>query len=394
MKTLLMNVIKPLKKINWLYAAHREIKLLKLHRKKSWEEAVKQFEEKPPKHGSLSDYKRALRRHRANFKEYSTYEFWRLNRRERMNYLTEQQLKSIYRKMEGVDERKWLDNKLMTHLKFAKFMRRDWLCPSISSFDSFCQFVSSRDCIVKPWMGSLGIGIFMVEKDKICDLQELYNRCRDNGLFVEERVRSCKELEAFHPHSLNTIRVMTMLNGNRFEVIGCMFRMGVGDHVVDNGSAGGILAPVDSKTGVIVGDGRDKEGKAYACHPDTGKTIKGSVIPHWDKVIDACKEMASLIPEKAIAGWDVCVLDEGEVELIEVNSGPNIMGLQVANGYGFKSRIQTLGKTLLGYDLMKLIPVWSRPLSNYEKYVQYNRRLHNPDLLLKDYVEYSLKQEG
>lgn len=386
-----MNITKPLKKINWLYAVHREIKLLKSKRKALWEEAVKQFEENPPVHGSLRDYKKALRRHRVNFKEYNTYEFWCLNKRERMNYLSELQLKCIYRKMENTDEWKWIDNKLMTHLKFAKFMRRDWICPSISSFDSFCQFVSSRDCIVKPWMGSLGKGIFLVEKDGICDLHELYNNCRNNGLIVEERVRSCKELEAFHPHSLNTIRVMTMINGNRFEVIGCMFRMGVGDHVVDNGSAGGILAPIDIKTGVIVGDGRDKEGKTYACHPDTGKTIKGFVVPNWDNVLASCKEMAFLISKKAIAGWDVCVLDEGEVELIEVNGGPNIMGLQTAYGYGLKPRIQTIGKTLLGYDLMKLIPVRSRPLSNYDKYIQYKRHVQNPDLLLKDYVDYLTK---
>ena len=387
MNTLLVNMRNRLIRHNWLYAIYREIKLLRKDRKALWADAVKQFEENHPEHGSLSDYRRAMHRHRANFKEYNTYEFWRLNEREQTNYLTEKELKCIYRKIADVDETKWLDNKLMTHIKFEKYMRRDWICPSISSFGSFCQFVSSKDCIAKPWKGSLGKGVFMMEKNENGDLHELYDNCRINNLIVEERVRSCKELETFHPQSLNTVRVMTMLKGDRFEVIGCMFRMGIGDHVVDNGSKGGILAPVDVTTGVIVGDGKDKEGKVYVCHPDTGKVIKGFVIPYWDNVLNACKEMASFIPKKVFAGWDVCVLETGEIELIEVNSGANIMGLQTAYGYGLRPRIQALGKELLGLDLMKLIPVWSRPLSNYDKNMQYSHHVRNPDLQLKDYVE-------
>lgn len=394
MNTLLMNMRNRLVRHNWLYTIYREIKLLKRDRKALWADAVKQFEENHPEHGSLSDYRRAMRRHRANFKEYNTYEFWRLNEREQTNYLTEKELKCIYRKIADVDESKWLYNKLMTHIKFEKYMRRDWICPSISSFGTFNQFVSSKDCIAKPWNGSIGRGVFLIEKNGIGDLHELYDNCRINNLIVEERVRSCKELEAFHPQSLNTIRMFTISNGNRCELVAAELRVGVGDNVVDNVSANGIAAPIDRLSGTIIGDGRDKNGKTYVCHPDTGKVIKGFVIPYWDNVINACKEMASFIPNKVFAGWDVCVLDTGEIELIEVNPGANIKGLQTAYGYGLRPRIQALGKELLGIDLMKLIPVWSKPLANYSEHVQYMRDIRNTDLQLKEYVEYSLRREG
>ena len=110
-------------------------------------------------------------------------------------------------------------------------------------------------------------------------------------------------------------------------------------------------------------------------------------------MIVACKEMATYIPKKVFAGWDVSVLDTGEIELIEVNSGPNIMGLQTSHGCGFRPRIQSLGKDLLGFDLMKLISVWSKPYSNYYEYMQYKRHTRNPDLLLKDYVDCMVKNQ-
>lgn len=394
MKTFRMSAIEHLKKINWPYAVYREIMILRADRKRLWADAVKQFEENPPEHGSLKDYKKAMRKHRVDFREYNTYEFWRLSENERQKYLSEKELKCIYRKVVNLETNPWMDNKLMTRLKFGKFMRRDWICPSLSSFDSFSQFISSKDCIVKPWKGSLGKGVFMVKEDDIKDLKNLYDNCIKNGLMVEECVKSCKELEEFHPQSLNTIRVITMSKGNEFRVLSCLLRMGIGGNVVDNAAVGGILAPIDPNTGVIMEDGKDKVGNTYIRHPDSGKVIKGFAIPHWDKVMEACREMMAFIPNKVFAGWDLCILEDGEVELIEVNSGPNIMGSQITHGYGFRPKIQAIGKELLGYDLMKLVSVWSRVYTDYSDMMRFKKRSRNFNLLLKSYVDCMASQEN
>lgn len=384
-------IIERIKDWNWLYASYHELRVLKSNRKALWNEAVRSFEEDQPEHGSLRDYKKTMRRHRFSYKEYYTYELWRLNEQERSKYLSELELKCIYRKINDMDQSRWLNNKLMMHEKFKKYMHRDWLCPSLATFDSFCQFINTKDCIIKPWKGSLGRRIFMVQKGDDVNLQELYDKCRNECLFVEERVKGCKEMEDFHPRSLNTVRVMSISQGDRFEVVGCMFRMGAGDNVVDNGSAGGILAPVDSETGVVTGDGRGKYGTVYVAHPDTGKVIKGTVIPYWDKVIAACKEMTSDIPKAFFAGWDIGVLENGEIELIEVNAASNVMGLQTSHGCGLRPRFQAIGKEVLGFDVMRLVPVFSRPLANYKEKMRYKKFYRDANHLLEEYVEKCVK---
>ena len=358
-------VTESLKKWDRLYAFIRETKKLKADRKLLWKDAVKQFEEKKPKEGSLQDYRKAMIRHRISFKEYTTYRFFDLDENERNAYLSEKEMKCIYRKIAETQTLKWCVDKILSHEKFAPYMHRAWICPKSCSFDDFKQFVVSQDCIIKPSTGSLGKGVFMVRQGDDVDLKALYECCRQKNLIVEERLFSCQEIAEFHPESLNTIRVMTMSYGGRTEVIGSVFRMGVGTSIVDNGAEGGILAPIDSKTGVIIGDGKDEDGHVFKQHPDSGKTIKGFHIPYWEKLIESCKRMVSLVPEIRIVGWDICVCADGRIEMIEVNSAPHIMVLQTAYGIGLKPRILTLGKEVYGYNLIQLTHVYKGPRVNY-----------------------------
>ena len=376
-----------LKKCDWLYAVHREIKLSKRQRKMLWSMAVAQFAEEQPKEFTLRDYKRSLRRRMVSLKEYREYEFWRLSRKERNKYLSEWELDCIYRKVVDKEVISQFLNKLMTHLRFENYVHRAWLCPNSSTFEEFSQFVSTHDSIIKPINLSLGIGVFKVKKDDITDLRDLYDKCCQNYLVVEECVRACREMEEFHPQSLNTLRVMTVAKNGRMEVVASMFRMGTGENVVDNGSRGGILAPVDIRSGVVCGDGKSKDGKVYVYHPDSQKAIKGFVIPHWDKVIETCREMSKVVQEAELIGWDLCVLENGEIELIEANSTSNITGLQVSHGCGLKERIKTVGKDILGYDLMKKKNIWSRPRNNYYETQRYMRLCYeNPNQLLNEFI--------
>ena len=367
MNSVKMIIKNRMKKLRWFYYIYREWVKQKEDRKRLWNEAVDRFNEENPARGSLNDYKNALFSHRISYDEYMhCYEFWKLDKKQRDEFISEKEMSCIYRKTVQVNFDRLCSNKVLLLKEFHKYVHRRWIYSSSLSIDSFKDFVSSKDCVGKPVGGTIGRGVFMIRKEEDHNWQKLFDYCREHNILIEERVRACRELEEFHPQSLNTIRVFTLSKAGHCELVASELRVGVGDKIVDNASAGGIVAAIDLETGVIIDDGADKVGKRYKVHPDTGKAFKGFVIPQWQKVVSTCKEMSAVVPEMIFAGWDICVLPDGGIEMMEVNSYPNVTGLQTAYRKGLKHRLSALGKEVLGYDPVKLISVWSRSHVKYE----------------------------
>lgn len=349
------------KRFQYLYYVYREIKKRQEERRLFWKDAVKQFDEGTAKHGSLREYKRALYRHRFLYEEYNAYKLWDLDEKKWSEYISDREMQCVYRKTVQINVVNCFSDKLEGLKAFAKFVRRRWVSPDSMDFEAFKRLVMSTDCIAKPRMGMKGKSVFFVQKNEDEKrIEELYHYCRKNYFIVEECLRACKEIEEFHPQSLNTVRVVTISNNDKVEILDAEFRMGVSDHVVDNASCGGVLASIDIVTGTLIENGVDMFGNEYVYHPDSGKAIKGFVIPHWDEIVKVCKEAATVVQGTVFAGWDVCVRQNGEIELIEANAFPGVIGLQTARKQGLKPRIQTVGKEVLGYDPLKLISVWSK----------------------------------
>ena len=67
----------------------------------------------------------------------------------------------------------------------------------------------------------------------------------------------------------------------------------------------------------------------FEAHPDTGMPIYHTFLPHWDEMRQTTRQMALMVPEQRIVGWDMA-LTGGHWVLIEANSCP---GLQPGVGY-------------------------------------------------------------
>lgn len=194
--------------------------------------------------------------------------------------------------------------------------------------------------MVKPSDASGGYGITKVTHEDRTALRECFDTLSSvspsGEIFIEEYVRQVPELKALHPSSLNTARIITILDhdGNA-HILGTFFRVGVGGKVVDNGASGGILCK-------LIDDGTivrclNKDGAEFINHPDTNRVLVGFTIPEWDAAKQLAKTLAMKKPSIRFCGWDLALSEKGWI-MIEGNESSEFIGIQIF-GDGCKDRI-------------------------------------------------------
>lgn len=85
------------------------------------------------------------------------------------------------------------------------------------------------------------------------------------------------------------------------------------------------------RAGIINTDGIDECANTYIAHPMTGMQFRGVQIPFWEEICALCKEASQALPCLRVVGWDVAILSDGRLELIEGNHSP---GMNIVQGTG------------------------------------------------------------
>ena len=322
-------------------------------------EAEDKFSQKSYPHGSLSDYRDAFNKHWCSFSEYMyQYEYWKLNEQERSEYVGRMQMIAFYRMVlpSSIKNIFWQKKKFLS--TFSDFIHREWIDVNTCKYEEYQRLVSSKDCIVKLGEGCCGVGIYKITpNNKEAQTSAYFEDFKKKNALVEECIEGCTELQSFHPKSLNTLRVVTILHNGEHEVLHSFFRVGVGDSVVDNAHAGGLFAQVDIETGRLLTDGISTDGAKLLKHPDSQIEFKGFVIPKWDMIKQTVLKAANSLPGLFICGWDVTVTKDGIVEIIEGNHGPDFDVMQSPLKTGYYNRINEYIKQVYHDDLVELIKI-------------------------------------
>ncbi len=152
----------------------------------------------------------------------------------------------------------------------------------------------------------------------------------DIGMVIESYVEQHAELAKFHPTSVNTMRVLVLRGANgKAGVVGSTFRIGCGGSVVDNATAGGIMAHVNTETGVMnAGVFMEPSLNHFACHPDTNVPLEGAVLPFFDEMQDLACRALDAYPHIGFVGADVAYTKSGPM-IIEMNPEPDYVFMAI-----------------------------------------------------------------
>lgn len=268
------------------------------------------------------DMAKCARKYGAGYMDYDLFEMYNLTDAQRDTYITRGRNNNLIERYNNKAYFHIFENKNEFNKKFEKYIKRDWIDTTTSPKEDVVNFIKKHDVFMaKPIDGGCGKGIEKIETKDYESPEELYNYLIENHNFeLEEVIKQHEEVSKIYPKAINTVRMVTILKDNKPHVICAYFRIGNGSFV-DNFNSGGMVAPIDVKTGVVLDKAIDKNKNLYEVHPETGNTIKGFKFPFWNEAIKMCREASKVVPEMAYIGWDVAFTGNGPI-FVEANEFP------------------------------------------------------------------------
>lgn len=271
-------------------------------------------------------------RYGAGYVDYDVIGFYKLNSAQRKTMLTRGINNKFVKKLNEKEYWHLFNNKNEFNEMFKEFLKRDFIYPISSKKDETIGWIKNHEIFfAKPNDGQCGKNIEKIAtKEWNDDFEKLYNHLVENKLeLLEEPVIQCDEMNKLNPSSVNTTRMVSVMNDDGdVTILTTFLRIGNGKHV-DNFNSGGMTAKVDVETGIVLEDAVNKAGEIFEKHPITETTIKGFQMPYWEEAKDMVKSAARLSTHVRYVGWDVGMSVNGPV-LIEGNQFPGHDIYQVA----------------------------------------------------------------
>lgn len=251
--------------------------------------------------------------------EYMLFDFQKKTQESRKSFITDMNRYEYYFQMNDPYLEEILFDKYKTWKVYKNFMGREMIkVKTETTREEIQKFIKMHsEFVCKPSDLSRGEGVVLCRLEE--NMEELtkmisgYDNC-----VLEEVIHQAKEMAVLHAGSVNTVRCPTIYTKDGGVVFHPVLRMGRGGSFVDNAAAGGIIANVDAKTGLVITDGVDESGKSYEFHPDTGVKLKGFRVPRWEELLIFADRIARVMPQVRYVGWDLALTEQGWV-MIEGN---------------------------------------------------------------------------
>lgn len=258
--------------------------------------------------------------------EYRQYNFPYLKHRYRKNFL----LRHHQTKYRNINITAFAVSKYTFYTFIQDLYKREMILAPQCGEEAFIDFLKKHQrIIIKPNGGYQGQGITSAEYSNDLAAKQLFaGFVADSPMVCEEFIQQHPVMMSLNPHSVNTLRIVTILVDGEVEVISAVLKIGLdGNSITDNMSMGGLGAQVDIPSGIVFTYGQNFKGETYAYHPVTGTKIIGLQIPRWDEALDLVKTAHKRVPQCALYGWDIAITETG-VDIVEGNSSPGTRIMQ------------------------------------------------------------------
>ena len=251
------------------------------------------------------------------------------------SFITELNRYEIYRKYNDRRDLPLFHDKWRVYQHYQEYYKRD-VCPVIclNNRRGFLEFTKRHPrFIIKPLNKSCGYGIKMIDTSVESPEEQFVSFVKSGKYLCEELVTQHPVTGKLNPTSLNTVRIVTILENDHVRLFYPFLRIGRYGNIVDNGGTGRILVPIDPGTGKLNSIGRDELGRYYKEHPDSHISFQNIILPMWQDAVHLAEKLALIRPQNHCIGWDLAVTPDGWI-MIEANIRGQFIGQQMVDCIG------------------------------------------------------------
>ena len=221
---------------------------------------------------------------------------------------------------------KYVDNKCDYDLMFseanqpalvAKRINGYWLSQNtiLDEANAREKILSNDRLVIKKATDSCGgSGVYFWQNGE--DIDDILTKI-DGDMVIQEVLEQSAELAKLNRSSVNTIRMITMLNDHRPEVVSSIVRMGINESRVDNATAGGITCGMND-SGQLNNCAYSAAGIRYDSHPN-GTNFGSVVVPSLSRAKEMVKNLQCKLPYFRLISWDIAMSNTNDPVLIEMN---------------------------------------------------------------------------
>ena len=238
-------------------------------------------------------------RYGAGYNDYLLCDFFNLTAEQRKTYVTRSVNNTLVSMLNDREHYHTFDNKDEFYTLFGDLIGREWIHFSLEEKQQFLDFMEHRDkVIVKPKDGTGGKGVEKLDKNEFSSMQKMmeYMDSIHAGV-VEEVIIQDPVMGSLHPASINTLRIVTILNDEGPHIVYAHVRIGNHGRPVDTLHSGGMFAPIDLDTVVVTFPAYVRAKKTYDVHTPPDVTIRGFQPPPWEQSQVLCTSDAAMLPQ-------------------------------------------------------------------------------------------------
>lgn len=185
---------------------------------------------------------------------------------------------------------------------------------------------TEQDLIVKPSDGDNGQGVkklyykkgmFYLDNKSI-GVKQLVQQYKNNFI-IQKVIKQHPVMEAPHPSSVNTLRMVTLRWNNEIKHVLTFARFGGGNKVVDHTTSGGISVGVKDN-GELMNFGLDMYNNVHTHHPTTNFDFRDNIqVPNYKNIKKFVVDLHHEVLHHDLVSWDIAVGEYGKPIFIECN---------------------------------------------------------------------------